>query len=127
MTTAQDIIKAAMSIAKDVTAAAEQGRFDPADLNAELVVTCRELFGTVAGEGDPLWPLHVDIARQVLALDGVSADELSEWLAVLQRRAEGDTALQGPDIPAQTESPASGSHSPQIEGIEPDPEPEADQ
>ena len=48
---------------------------------------CRELFGTVVGDGDPLWDLHRDIARQVLALDGVPADELSEWLAVARQRA----------------------------------------
>ena len=51
---------------------------------------CRELFGTVL-------PLHVDIARQVLALDGMPADELAEWLAVARRRTGQPVTEPEPD------------------------------
>lgn len=81
--TPEDAIKAASSVARDVA----DGRLDPADLEATAVAECRALFGTVAGPGDPLWALHLDVARQVLALDGVPADELAEWLAVARQRS----------------------------------------
>lgn len=81
---AQDAIKAAMLVAKDVA----EGRLDPAELNAAVVAECRELFAFVAGPGDPLWDIHVEVTRQVLALDGIPVDELAEWLAVT-RRAQG--------------------------------------
>ncbi|TDZ43084.1 flagellar hook-length control protein [Mycobacteroides franklinii] len=81
---AQDAIKAAMSLAKDVA----EGRLDPASLNAAVAAECRELFAFVSGPGDPLWDIHVEVARQVLALDGIPVDELAEWLAVT-RKAQG--------------------------------------
>lgn len=46
---------------------------------------CRELFGTVAGPGDALWELQVEVARAVLAQKGIPADELSEWFAVARQ------------------------------------------
>ncbi len=82
-----DTIKAAMSVARDLA----EGRLTAAELDAAAAAECRELFGTVAGPVDALWPVHLDVVRQVLALGGVSADELSEWLAVARQR-EGDTA-----------------------------------
>lgn len=88
--TAQDAIKAAMSVAKDVA----EGRMDPAELDAVAVAECRELFGRVEGPADPLWDLHVDVARQVLGLDGIPVDELAEWLAVAR-------AVQGVEPPAE--------------------------
>ncbi|WP_188108865.1 flagellar hook-length control protein [Mycolicibacter arupensis] len=81
--TPEDAIKAAASVARDVA----DGKLAPADLEAAAAAECRALFGTVAGPDDPLWPLQVDIARQVLALDGVPADALAEWLAVARQRA----------------------------------------
>lgn len=81
--TPDDVIKAAASIARD----AAEGRLAPARLEETAAAECRALFGTVAGPDDPLWALHLDIARQVLALDGVPADELAEWLAVARQRA----------------------------------------
>ena len=39
------------------------------------VAECRELFGTVVGDGDPLWTLHADVARQAIALGALSADD----------------------------------------------------
>lgn len=76
-------IKAAMSVARDVA----EGRLDPENIGRAAAAECRELFGVVAGPMDALWPMHLDIARQVLALGGVPADELTEWLAVARRPA----------------------------------------
>lgn len=85
---AQDAIKAAMSVAKDVA----EGRLAPAELDAQVVAECRELFGRVEGPGDPLWDLQVDVARQVLGLDGIPVDEMAEWLAVRTQDVEPEPA-----------------------------------
>ncbi|MCX2934046.1 flagellar hook-length control protein [Mycobacterium sp. CVI_P3] len=84
--TKQDAVKAAMSIANDVTS----GALDPDDLQAAAVAEVRKLFGTVIGPEDPLWPIHVQVMRDVLAVGKgcISADELAEWSAVY-RAAEG--------------------------------------
>lgn len=76
-------VLAAMDVAEDLAA----GRLNPAQLDAAVVAECTALAGTVAA-GDPLWDLHVSVARQVLALDGIPVDELAEWLAVT-RAAQG--------------------------------------
>lgn len=81
--TKRDAIDAALSVADDVA----HGRVDPAALQEQAVTECRELFGTVIGEGDPLWTLHADVARQAVGLGALSAAELREWAAVLDRRA----------------------------------------
>jgi hypothetical protein len=51
-------------------------------LQEQAATECRELFGTVAGPGDALWELHVQVARDILAQKGIPADELTESLAV---------------------------------------------
>ncbi len=83
--TKRDVIAAAMSVAEDVA----ESRLDPAALDQAVADQCRQLFGEVVGEGgDPtLWPFHIDVCRQVLAVGGLTADELSEWLAVARSRA----------------------------------------
>ena len=53
---------AALSVAEDIDA----GRVSPTDLEAAAADECRQLFGTVAGPGDPLWPLQLDVARRRL-------------------------------------------------------------
>jgi hypothetical protein len=80
----RDAVAAAMSVAEDVT----EGKLAPADLESEVTTACRELFGTVVGDGDPLFGLQCDIARAVLAAHGLPAAELREWAAV-QARFEG--------------------------------------
>jgi hypothetical protein len=80
--TKQDVITAAASVARD----AAEGTLAPAELEAQLVAECRQLFGTVAGEGDPLLPVQIEVARAVLAAGLIPADELAEWLAVARRR-----------------------------------------
>ena len=79
-----------MSAAKDIA----EGRISPADLDRLALEECRALFGHVAGPEDPLWELHVDIARQVLALDVLPYNELAGRPRVhrdrLQPVPEGD-------------------------------------
>lgn len=119
--TPEDAIKAASSVARDVA----DGRLAPAELEQHAVTECRELFGTVAGPGDPLWALHLDVARQVLALDGVPGDELAEWLAVARQRAGEPVASLGPvETLAEPESLASEADSPEVADAEPDDQPE---
>lgn len=84
MTNQADVIKAAAAVQRDVTT----GKLDPADLDRAVETRCRRMVGTVIGPGDALWPLHVDITRQVLGLGGITADELTEWLAVARAREQ---------------------------------------
>jgi hypothetical protein len=86
---AKAAVTAALAIAEDVTA----GQLDPLALQAAAVQECRELFARVAGPEDPLWAVHVDVARQVLAVGGgIPVDELAEWVAVY-RAAEADAEV----------------------------------
>lgn len=124
MTTTEDVIKSAAAVARD----AAEGRLDPATLDQLIVDESRELFGAVAGPPDPLWPLHLDVTRQVLALGGVPAAELSEWAAVGQRREQRVEAVETSEPadrhtnPSEAETSASGSHS--LGNGSPDGEPE---
>lgn len=81
--TKRDAVNAAMSVAEEIA----EGRLDSAALQAQAVAECREMFGTVVGEGDPLWTLHADVARQAVSLGALSAGELSEWAAVMRHKA----------------------------------------
>ncbi|UXA10756.1 flagellar hook-length control protein [Mycobacterium sp. SMC-8] len=127
MTTTEDVIKSAAAVARD----AAEGRLSSADLDQAVADECRALFGVVAGPDDPLWPLHVDIARQVLAAGGLTAAEVAEWAAVLKRReqhngavgtVDGSQPRGGPDVPADPETSASGSLSPGSGGPDAHPE-----
>lgn len=121
--TKRDAIESAMSIADDVA----QDRLAPAALETAAVAECRATFGTVIGEGDPLWDLHRDVARQVLALDGVPADELSEWLAVARQRAgEPLSPLEPDQLPPEPEALPSVVLSPESADGAPEPVAEAD-
>ncbi len=92
--TTSDVITAAMSIASD----AADGKLSPTDLQATAVAECCELFGTVVGDGDALWTLHADVARQAIALGALSADELSEWAAVMRRRSGEASEAPAPPV-----------------------------
>lgn len=115
MSTSTDTtIKAAMAVAKDVA----EGRLDPADLDAMVAEESRAAFGTAVGPQDPLWPVQVDVARQVLALGGLPADELSEWAAVARRReqqageaVETSGTTDRHTDPSEAGTSASGPHS----------------
>lgn len=91
--TTEDAIKAAATIARDVA----DGRLTPAALEHQAVAELRELVGTVVGPGDACWEVQVQIARGVLALDGIPADELFEWLAVARQQAGEPLSGPGPD------------------------------
>ena len=94
-TDAQDIIKVSMGLAK----AAADGTLSADVLDAELVAQCRALVGVVTGLADPLFGLQLDIARQVLSLGGLTADELAEWQAVLRARQSDQDGSPG-QLPA---------------------------
>lgn len=113
--TPEDAIRAASSIARDVA----DGKLSPSDLERQAVAELRELVGTVVGPDDPAWPLQVDIARQVLALDGIPATELSEWLAVARHRAEEPVSQ-----PEMADLPAPDTELPDQREPEPRPAPE---
>lgn len=115
--TKRDVIESAMSIADD----AAQGRLDPAALEAQAVAELRKLFGAVVGPDDSAWPVQLDVARQVLALGGVPADELAEWLAVERQRAGEPVSQPDPDETTPTaESPASSTLSADSEHVAPE-------
>jgi len=82
-------IKAAMSVARDLA----EGQLSPAQMAAELEAHCRELFGQVIGPDDPLWELQVRVARGVLALGGIPANEIAEWLAVIRATEAAEQAM----------------------------------
>jgi len=89
-------VTAALAIAEDVTA----GQLDVTTLDALALEECRGLFSRVVGPGDVLWDLHVEVARQVLAVGGgVPTDELAEWVAVY-RAAEVEAAELAAAVPA---------------------------
>lgn len=101
MTTTQDVIRAAASVGRDVA----EGRLEPSELDGAVADECRTLFGTVAGPEDALWSVHLNVARQVLALGGVPADELSEWLAVARRRALAENGAVEPSAASDASIP----------------------
>ncbi|ORB40945.1 hypothetical protein [Mycobacterium persicum] len=121
--TKRDAINGAMSLADDVA----QGRVDPAALEAQAVADVRALFGTVVGPDDLAWPVQVEVARQVLGLGGIPADELAEWLAVVSHRAGEPVSASEPDqAPPEVETLPSVALSPESAEREPDPEDQAD-
>ncbi len=73
---------AALNLARS----AAEGSISVADVEWHAVEQCKELFGTVAGPGDPLWPTHVAITKQAIALGALTASELGEWTAVIRQR-----------------------------------------
>lgn len=120
MTTTEDIVKAAASVARD----AAEGRLSPGTMEQQLVTELRELVGVVVGPDDPLWGLQIEVARGVLAAGGIGHQEVSEWAAVLRRRAgEASDAPEpvsqpGPDdAPPTPISPASRPHGPVSEAV----------
>jgi hypothetical protein len=115
ITTPEDIIRAAASVGRD----AAEGRLSPGQLEAQAAAELRALFGTVVGEGDPAWPVQLDVARGVLAAGGIPADELSEWLAVARHRA-GEPVDQPVTLPEAVSLP-SEAHSPESADAAPEP------
>ncbi|MDX1880087.1 flagellar hook-length control protein [Mycolicibacterium sp. 141076] len=92
MSTAEDTkraIAAVMQVAEDLAA----GRITAAEVEGPAVEQCRALFERVAGPGDALWDLQCQVARKVLGMGGIPANELAEWVAVM-RRCEGRSWIE---------------------------------
>lgn len=123
ITTKRDAVEAAMALADDVA----EGRLTPAQLEAQAAAELRALFGTVVGEGDPAWPVQLDVARGVLAAGGIPADELSEWLAVARHRAGEPITLpvtlpEPVSLPSEAHSPENGDAAPEpVAPVAPEP------
>ncbi|OHU77463.1 hypothetical protein [Mycobacteroides chelonae] len=100
-TTTADLIRAATSVARDVS----DGKLDPATLEQQMVEELQALVAVVVGAGDPLWDLQVQVASGVLAAGGIEANELSEWAAVAHRR-------ENPDAPSEAAVPIGGADTP---------------
>ncbi|OBF70426.1 hypothetical protein A5750_22855 [Mycobacterium sp. 852002-51613_SCH5001154] len=81
--TKHDAINAALSVAEDVA----EGRLAVDDLEQQAVTELRALIGTVVGPDDPAWGVQADVARHAIALGALTADELSEWAAVMRKPA----------------------------------------
>lgn len=115
ITTASDVVTAAMALADD----AAQGRLNPAQLEAQARDEVLAIAGEIVGEGDPLWEVQLGIARGVLAAGGIPTDELSEWLAVA-RHSAGEPVDQPVTLPEPVSLP-SEAHSPESTDAVPEP------
>jgi hypothetical protein len=83
--TKRDAVDAALSVAQD----AAEGRLDLTALQEQAVAECRALFGTVAGPGDALWGLQVEVRTQCVGAEGNScrrADRVAGCGAPANRR-----------------------------------------
>lgn len=115
ISTSKDVVEAAMAVAQD----AAEGKLDPSTLDAALADELREAFGDVVGGDDRLWQLQLDVARRVIALGGISADELSEWAAALRYRdGEPSTAPDAHDDPSGLRSTGSVELSAQSDALD---------
>ncbi len=116
VTTTQDAIKAATSIARDIA----DGKLTPNALERQVVAELSKLALEPAEPGTEMAALRIEIARRVLAEGGISACEVAEWLAVQRRRdnPDGDQdgqggaeSADGADVLTQVSSDASVAHS----------------
>lgn len=86
-----------------------EGRLTAATLAEAAEARCREVLGQCDGPSDPLWPVHVEIARQVLGHGGLPASELAQWLSVARSRENPHASTT---TPGDGVSSLSGPHSP---------------
>lgn len=113
-TSKRDAINAAMSVADDVA----QNKLDPSSLDAALADELRRLFGDVAEQDDSLWSLQCAVARQVIALGGISPDELAEWAAALRHREAEPPDEHDPDeVTSEPVSTGSDALSPENDAL----------
>ncbi len=82
------------------------GRLDQAEIDRLVLEESRDLFANVVGPGDVLWPVQVEVARRVLALNGLPANEIAEWAAVVQAYED---SMREPDDDAADSATALGS------------------
>lgn len=99
-------VEAIMDLAKDVA----EGRVSPADLDREAAAKTLELYRIVDGPADPIWPIQVEIARQVMARGGIPLEEMQQWVAVAMSRANvsagENVQVDSRDSGGETEGPA---------------------
>ncbi|QEN13748.1 flagellar hook-length control protein [Mycolicibacterium sp. ELW1] len=111
--TAEDAIKAASSVARDIA----DGNLAPDALERQAVAELSQLMLIEPEPGSDLERLQAESARRVLARGGISTDELAEWLAVQRRRenphGDQDDAepADGAGVLLKASSDASVAHS----------------
>lgn len=120
-------VAAAEAVAVLMTEVSE-GRLTADTLAERATQRIREIFGTCDGPTDPLWPVHVELARQVLGHGGLPAAELAQWLSVVCSRENPTRPGDYPPAPGEA---ASEAHIGQYGGAdaetEADPKPVAQQ
>jgi len=95
-----DVVEAAYGVLGELT----EGTLSGATAQQRAAEVCRATFGVVGtGPDDPLWALHTDVVRQFLGAGGLTAAELTEWLAVQRHRETGDTGAD-PSTPTEDAS-----------------------
>ncbi|MGF2945271.1 hypothetical protein [Mycobacterium sp. Lab-001] len=78
-------VAAAEAVAVLMTEVSE-GRLAASTMADRAATRCREVFGQCDGPTDPLWSVHVELARQVLGHGGLPAAELAQRLSVARNR-----------------------------------------
>ncbi|WP_373140881.1 flagellar hook-length control protein [Mycobacterium marinum] len=88
-----DVVEAAYGVLGELT----EGTLSDSTVQQRAAEVCRATFGVVgSGPADPMWLLHTDVARQFLGAGGLTAAELTEWLAVQRHRETGETGTAPP-------------------------------
>ncbi|OBF93051.1 hypothetical protein A5773_20095 [Mycobacterium sp. 852014-52450_SCH5900713] len=99
-----------------------EGRLTADTMADRAAARVREVFGQCDGPADPLWPVHVDLCRQVLGHGGLPAAELAQWLSVARSRENPSRPGDYPLAPGET---GSGELSAQYGGADAEAEAEA--
>ncbi|MCA4726894.1 hypothetical protein [Mycolicibacterium fortuitum] len=86
-----------------------EGTLTGATMTERAADRCRQMFGSVAGSEDPLWPVQLDVARQVLGRGGIAAAELAQWLSAARSRENPSGATDCPSalVPSLSEAHSS--------------------
>ncbi|MDF0532528.1 hypothetical protein P0W64_15065 [Tsukamurella sp. 8F] len=116
LTTDSDIVRTSYALLDEVDA----GTTTAANLEAELAETMRAEFGIVGGgSDDPLWSLHLDVARQFIAAGGLTSAELREWLSVRLRAENGGARPENaaPDAPATDVATSTDGEPDDLDGL----------
>jgi len=99
-----DVVESAYAVIGELT----DGSLSGAAVEQRAVEVCRRTFGAVGGPDDPLWPVQIDVARQVLGHCGILADELAQWLSAARGHENPGGAT---DYPSASVSQLSEAHS----------------
>lgn len=110
-----DVVESAYAVLGGIT----DGSLSGAAVEQRAVEVCRRTFGAVGGPDDPLWPVQIDVARQVLGHCGIPAAELAQWLSAARSRENPGSAT---DCQSASVSALSEAHSLDSGGADGDPE-----